>query len=93
MGVIANCGGLLYDLYERWIKGYIRKIGPYDDLHAEMRGLYIGLDMLWLKNISCLMIHIRWSGHGDSKILVDMIADNFKFNVHTPILVHESKVA
>ncbi|AES66814.1 ribonuclease H superfamily polynucleotidyl transferase, putative [Medicago truncatula] len=45
-GVIATCGGLLYDSYERWIKCYIRKIGPYDDLHAEMWGLYIGLDML-----------------------------------------------
>lgn len=36
MGVIATCGGLLFDSYERWIKVYIRKIGPYDDLHAEM---------------------------------------------------------
>nr|ABD32321.2 Ribonuclease H [Medicago truncatula] len=82
MGVIAGCGGLFRDLDGRWIKGYTKKIGACDALHAEMWGLYLGLDMAWREHYSHLIVE------SDSKILIDMISDNFKFNGNIPVLVY-----
>jgi ribonuclease HI len=82
MGVIAGCGGLFRDSDGRWIKGYTKKIGACDALHAEMWGLYLGLDMAWREHYSHLIVE------SDSKILIDMISDNFKFNGNIPVLVH-----
>lgn len=44
-GYITGCGGLLRDSDRRWIKGFKPKIGPCDDLHVEMWGVYLGLFM------------------------------------------------
>ena len=41
----SGCGGLFCDSDERWLKGYIQKVGVCDALHAEMWGMYLGLDM------------------------------------------------
>jgi len=82
MEVIAECGGLFRDSDGRWIKAYIKKIGACDALHAEIWGLYLGLEMAWRKHYSHLIVE------SDSKILIDMISDNFKFNRNIPILVH-----
>jgi len=42
MGVKSGCGGLFRDSNGRWIKGYTKKIGACDALHAEIWGLYLG---------------------------------------------------
>ncbi|MCI51897.1 putative non-LTR retroelement reverse transcriptase, partial [Trifolium medium] len=42
---IAGCGGLLRVSDGRWIKGYSQKLGAGDALHAEMWGMYLGLDL------------------------------------------------
>ncbi|GAU24368.1 hypothetical protein TSUD_390770 [Trifolium subterraneum] len=80
-GEVAGCGGLFRDSDGRWIKGYTKKIGTCDALHVEMWGLYLGLDMAWREHFSHLIVE------SDSKILIDMISDNFKFNGNIPILV------
>jgi len=82
MGVIAGCGSLFRDSDCRWIKGYIKKIGACDALHAEMWRLYLGLNMVWREHYSHLTVE------SDSKILIEMISDNFKFNGNIPVLVH-----
>jgi len=82
MGVIVGCGGLFRDSDSRWIKGYTKKIGACDALHAEMWGLCLGLDMAWREHYSHLIVE------SDSKISIDMISDNFKFNGNIPVLVH-----
>jgi len=46
-GAIVGCGGLFHPSGGRWIKSYTKKIGACDALHAEMWGLYLGLDMAW----------------------------------------------
>jgi len=58
---IAWCGSLLHNSKGRWIKGYIRNIGVCDALHAEMWGMYLGLDMTRKERTS------------HSKILLDMV--------------------
>jgi len=82
MGVIAGCGCLFRDSDGRWIKDYTKKIGACDVLHAEMWGLYLGLDMAWREHYSHIIVE------SVSKILIDMISGNFKLNENIPILVH-----
>ncbi|CAJ2642097.1 unnamed protein product [Trifolium pratense] len=71
-GEVAGCGGLFRDSDGRWIKGYTKKIEACDALQAEMWGLYLGLDMAWREQFSHLIVE------NDSKILIDMISDDFK---------------
>ncbi|PNY15883.1 ribonuclease H, partial [Trifolium pratense] len=63
------------------MKGYIRKTGVCDAFHAELWGMYLGLDMAWRERIPQLIVE------SDSKILIDMIMDNCKFNGAVPTLV------
>ena len=44
VGTLARCGDLLRDSDGRWIKGYTKKIGSCDVFHAELWGIYLGLD-------------------------------------------------
>jgi len=44
-GEYSGCGGLFCDSEGRWLRGYIQKIGVCDALHAEMWGMYLGLEM------------------------------------------------
>lgn len=78
---IAGCANLFRDSEGRWIKDYTKKIGACDNLQAEMWALYLRLDMAWRERFSHLKVE---SG---SKILIDMISDNFHFNGNIPILV------
>jgi ribonuclease HI len=78
---ISGCGGIFRNSDGRWIKGYAKKIGSCDAFHAEMWGLYLGLDMAWRDHISHLIIE------NDSKLLIDMITGNCTISGATPILV------
>jgi len=64
--------GLLRDSNDKWLKGFVCKIGVCDALHAEMWGLYIGLELAWRDGVSCLCVE------GDSKLLIDMVTNNCK---------------
>lgn len=81
IGEYSGCGGLFRDTGGRWLKGYIRKIGVCDALHAEMWGMYLGLEMAWREHIPQLIVE------SDSKILIDMVTENCKFSGSVPILV------
>jgi len=81
LGHISGCGGIFRDADGKWIKGYTKKIGACDALHAEMWGLYLGMEMAWREHIDHLIVE------SDSKILINMISDKFKFNGNIPILV------
>lgn len=74
MGRISSCGGIFCDADGKWIKGYTKKIGACDALHAEMWVLYLGIEMAWREHFDHLIVE------SDSKILIDMISDKFKFN-------------
>ncbi|WJX23886.1 hypothetical protein P8452_13068 [Trifolium repens] len=78
---LAGCGGLLRDSNGKWIKGYSRKIGSCDALHAEMWGMYLGMDLAWRQGITHL--HVE----SDSKVLVDMVTNRVKLDGRTPTLV------
>ncbi|CAJ2627891.1 unnamed protein product [Trifolium pratense] len=78
---ISGCGGLFRNSDGRWIKGYAKKIGSCDSFHAEMWGLYLGLDMAWRDHISHLIVE------SDSKLLIDMITGNCNIGGVTPILI------
>jgi ribonuclease HI len=80
-GELAGCGGILRQSDGRWIKGFSRKIGACDALHAEMWGLYLGLDMAWSEGLSHVIIE------SDSKVLIDMVTNNCKINGTIPSLV------
>jgi ribonuclease HI len=80
-GKIAGCGSLFRDSDGRRIKGYTKKIGACDALHAKMWGLYLGLNMVLREHFSHLIVE------SDSKILIDRISDNFHFNRNIPVLV------
>jgi len=80
-GEHAGCDGLLRQSNGTWIKGFSRKIGACDALHAEMWGLYLGLDMTWREGISHLIVE------SDSKVLIDMVTNNCKINGTIPSLV------
>jgi len=80
-GEYSGCGGLFRDSEGRWIKDYIRKIGVCDALHAEIWGMYLGLEMAWREHISQLIVE------SDSKILIDLVTENCKFSGSVSILV------
>ncbi|GAU47866.1 hypothetical protein TSUD_404370 [Trifolium subterraneum] len=67
---ISGCRGLFRNSDGRWIKGYTKKIESCGSFHAEMWGLYLGLDMAWRDHISYLIVE------SDSKLLIDMITGN-----------------
>jgi len=52
-----------------------------DAFHAEMWGMYLGLDLAWRENTIHLIVE------SNSKILVDMITGNCSFGGTTPTLV------
>jgi len=52
-----------------------------DSFHAEMWGMYLGLDLAWRETTTHLIME------SDSKILVDMITENCNFGGTTPTLV------
>ena len=79
-GELVGCGGLLRQPDGTWIKGFSRKIGVRDALHAEMWGLYLGLDMAWGEGIPHLIVE------SDSKV-IDMVTNNCKINGTIPSLV------
>ena len=80
-GEYSGCGGLFRDSDGRWIKGYTRKIGVCDALHAEMWDMYLGLEMAWREHIPQLIVE------SDSKILIDLVTENYKFSGSVPVLV------
>ncbi|PNX73414.1 ribonuclease H [Trifolium pratense] len=78
---LVGCGGLFRKLDGKWIKGYLSKIETYDDLSAEMWGMYLGMELAWRQGFHHLQVE------SDSKSLVDMITRKVKFNGNPPILV------
>jgi len=78
---VSGCGGLFRNSDGRWIKGYMKKIGSCDALHAEMWGVYLGLEMAWRDRIPQLIVE------SDSKLLIDMITYNCNLGGIVPILV------
>jgi hypothetical protein len=77
----AGCGGLLRDTNGKWLKEFVRKIGVCNALHAEMCGLYLGLELVWRDGVSHLCVE------GDSKLLIDLVTNNCKTNGTTPSLM------
>lgn len=77
----AGCGDLLRGTNGKWLKGFVRKIEVCDALHAEMWGLYSGLELAWQVGVSHLCVE------GDSKLLIDMVTNNCKTNGTTPSLM------
>jgi hypothetical protein len=57
------------------------KIGACNALYAETCGMYLNLDLAFKEHISHLIVD------SDSKILIDMIMDNYKFSGTAPTLV------
>jgi len=80
-GENSGCGDLFRSSDGRWLKGYIRKVGVCDALHAELWGMYLGLDMVWRDHIPQLIVE------SDSKTLIDMVTGNCKFSGGIPTLV------
>jgi len=63
------------------LKGYIRKIGTSDALHAEMWGMCMGMEMASRKCFSQLIVE------SDSEVLVDMVSGSSNISEITPILI------
>ncbi|CAJ2642253.1 unnamed protein product [Trifolium pratense] len=78
---LAGCGGLLRDSDGRWIQGYTQKIGTCDSLHAEMWGMYAGMELARRKGITHLIVE------SDSKLLIDMVTGRCNLNGATPIMI------
>lgn len=55
---LAGCGGPLRDSNGKWIKGYSRKIGSCDALHAEMWGMYLEWTLLGGKESLISMLRV-----------------------------------
>ncbi|MCI40706.1 ribonuclease H protein, partial [Trifolium medium] len=49
---------------------YARKLGACDALHAEMWGIYIGMDLAWRRGTTHLQVD------SDFNVLVDMVTEN-----------------
>lgn len=76
----AGCAGLLRD-DGRWIKGFVRRLGTCTALHAELWGMWIGVEMAYQSDIAKLIIG------SDSKTLVDMLtSDNDDPKLSTTIV-------
>jgi len=52
-----------------------------DALHAELWGMYLGLDMVWREQIPQLIVG------SDSKTLIDMVIGSCNFSGAIPMLV------
>ncbi|CAJ2630361.1 unnamed protein product [Trifolium pratense] len=78
----AGCGGLFRDSDGRWLKGYTQRIGDCDALHAEMWGMYTGMEMARRQGYTHLVVE------SDSKLLIDMVTGRCKLNGKAPILVN-----
>jgi len=78
---LSGCGGLLRDSMGNCLNSYARKIGSCDALHAEMWGMYIGMDMARRQGITHLQVE------SDSKILVDMVTGKCNINGNVPTLI------
>jgi ribonuclease HI len=78
---LSGCGGLLRNSNGTFLKGYARKIGSCDALHAEMWGMYIGMDLARRQGITHLQVE------SDSKVLVDMVTGNCNANGNVPTLI------
>ncbi|GAU31578.1 hypothetical protein TSUD_54010 [Trifolium subterraneum] len=72
-GESSGYGGIFRKSDRRWVKDYIKKIGLCDAFYAELWGMYLGLDMAWKERIPQLI------AENDSKILIDIVTDNYKF--------------
>ncbi|RHN50339.1 putative ribonuclease H-like domain-containing protein [Medicago truncatula] len=79
-GENSGCGGLFRSSDGIWLKGYIRKVGVCDALHAELWGMYLGLDMAWREHITQLIVE------SDSKTLIDMVTGSCMFSGAIPTL-------
>jgi ribonuclease HI len=78
---IAGCGGLFRDSDGQWLQGYTQRIGACDALHAEMWGMYTGMQVARRQGYTNLIVE------SDSKFLIDMVTGSCKLNGNTPILV------
>jgi len=78
---LSGCGGLLRDSNGNCLNSYARKIGSCDAIHAEMWGMYIGMDMARRQGITHLQVE------SDSKILVDMVTEKCNINENVPTLI------
>jgi ribonuclease HI len=81
LGATVGCGGLFRDSDGRWINGFSNKIGVCDALHAEMWGMYLGLDLARREVI--MHLHVE----SDSKVLIDMVTKKINFKGNMPTLV------
>ncbi|GAU23111.1 hypothetical protein TSUD_305580 [Trifolium subterraneum] len=78
---LSGCGGLIRNNDGICVSSFARKIGSCDALHAEMWGMYIGMDLARRKGVTHLQVE------SDSKVLVDMVTGNCKVNGRIPTLV------
>ncbi|CAJ2669285.1 unnamed protein product [Trifolium pratense] len=78
---LSGCGGLLRDSYGNCLSSFARKIGSCDALHAEMWGMYIGMNLARRQGITHLQVE------SDSKMLVDMVTGNCNVNGNIPTLI------
>ncbi|PNX95042.1 ribonuclease H [Trifolium pratense] len=78
---LSGCGGLLRDNNDICLSSFARKIGSCDALHAEMWGMYIGMDLARRQGITHLQVE------SDSKVLVEMVTGNYNDNRNIPTLV------
>jgi len=78
---LVGCGGILRQSDGMWIKGFSCKSGACDALHAEMWGLYLGLDLTLSEGLSHVIVE------SDLKVLIDMDTNNCKINGTIPSLV------
>ncbi|GAU49481.1 hypothetical protein TSUD_286190 [Trifolium subterraneum] len=78
---LSGCGGLLRNNDGICVSSFARKIGSCDALHAEMWGMYIGMDLARRKGVTHLQVE------SDSKVLVDMVTGNCMVNGRIPTLV------
>ncbi|GAU44778.1 hypothetical protein TSUD_27470 [Trifolium subterraneum] len=78
---LSGCGGLLRDSSGICLVSYARKLETCDALHAEMRGMYLGMNLALRQGITHLQVD------SDSKVLVDMVTGNCTINGSIPTLV------
>jgi len=75
----SECGGLLRNSNDIYLISYARKIGTCDAFHAEMRAMYLGLELARRQGITHLQVE------SDSKVLVDTITRNCNINGCAPL--------
>jgi len=56
------------------VKGHTQRIGDYDALHAEMWGMYAGMQMENKERFTHLIVE------SDSKLLINMVTRSYKLN-------------